>query len=163
MSFLNKISSMLGKASDWAGNIIKPLKNHVVQGLTKAGNWLDRNHETIGTIASGIGSILQNLPDSKMKEKLQGYGNAFSTVGGALTHNRPSNLARKGVSMLMNGPNIKQDVQQNKQQPQSPAVQPVNAPIQQPSIGQPMTRPAFAAPNRNTPLDFRAIGSKPII
>ena len=102
MSFLSKVGNILGRASDWASNIIKPIKNHVTQGLTKAGNWLDRNHETIGTIASGIGSILQNLPSSKMKNKLESYGNTLSSVGNTFLQDRPSNLARKAVSEFMN-------------------------------------------------------------
>ena len=34
MSFLSKVGNILGRASDWASNIIKPIKNHVTQGLT---------------------------------------------------------------------------------------------------------------------------------
>ena len=62
MSFLSKVGNILGKASDFANTYIKPLKNKVANGLSKVGNFLDKHHETIGTIASGIGSILSNLP-----------------------------------------------------------------------------------------------------
>ena len=142
MSFLSKVGNMLSKASDWASNIIKPMKNHVTQGLTKAGNWLDRNHETIGAIASGIGSILQNLPSSKMKDKLQTYGEGLSNFGYTIQHNRPTNLARNAVSVFMNNRNTHQEQkQQERPQPQSPATQPVTFPIQQ---------PVFTGINRNT-------------
>ena len=135
MSFLSKVGNILGRASDWASNIIKPIKNHVTQGLTKAGNWLDRNHETIGTIASGIGSILQNLPSSKMKDKLESYGNTLSSVGNTFLQDRPTNLARKAVSEFMNNRNDQQNYQQQfRPYPQTPAIQPVNQPIQQPTI-----------------------------
>lgn len=133
MSFLSKVGNILGRASDWASNIIKPIKNHVTQGLTKAGNWLDRNHETIGTIASGIGSILQNLPSSKMKDKLESYGNTLSSVGNTFLQDRPTNLARKAVSEFMNNQHTQQNYQQqNRPYPQTPAIQPVNHPIEQP-------------------------------
>lgn len=135
MSFLSKVGNILGRASDWASNIIKPIKNHVTQGLTKAGNWLDRNHETIGTIASGIGTILQNLPSSKMKNKLESYGNTLSAVGNTFLQDRPTNLARKAVSEMMNNQNNRNNYQQqNRPIPQTPAIQPVNQPIEQPII-----------------------------
>lgn len=142
MSFLSKVGNMLSKATDFASNIIKPMKNHVAQGLYKAGNWFDRNHETIGAIASGIGTILQNLPSSKMKDKLEKYGEGISAFGNTIQHNRPTNLARQSVSVFMNNQNTNRTAQdQIRQKPQAPDTQPVTTPIQQ---------PAFTGINRNT-------------
>lgn len=125
MGFLDKVSTMLGSASDWASNIIKPMKHNVVKGLSKAGNWLDKNHETIGAIATGIGTILQNLPSSKMKDKLQTYGQTLSNVGENVRMNRPSNLARQSISVMTGS-------HDNRPMPQTPATQPVLQPITQP-------------------------------
>ena len=106
MNFFNKVGNLLGRASDFATNIIKPMKHNIQNGLQKVGNFLDRNHETIGTIASGIGNILANLPNSQMKQKLQGASNALNTVGGFMNNyhgngfasNRPSNIPRNPVN-----------------------------------------------------------------
>ena len=142
MSFLDKVGNMLRSANDFASKYIKPIKNHVAQGLEKAGNWFDRNHETIGAIATGIGSILQNLPSSKMKDKLEAYGNGLSSFGNTMQHNRPTNLARQAVSTFINGRDEQQRQQEQlRPQPQNPATQPVALPIQQ---------PAFTGINRNT-------------
>ena len=142
MSFLDKIGNILGKVGNFAGTIMKPIKNHVVQGASKFGNWFDRNHETIGAIASGVGTILQNLPSSKVKDKLEAYGEGLNNFGNTIQHNRPTNLARKAVSTFMNGRDEQQRQQEQlRPQPQNPATQPVALPIQQ---------PAFTGINRNT-------------
>ena len=141
MSFLDKVGNMLRSANDFASKYIKPIKNHVSQGLTNFGNWFDRNHETIGAIASGVGTILQNLPSSKMKDKLEAYGEGLNNFGNTIQHNRPTNLARQAVSTFMNGQNEQQQKQEQlRPQPQNPATQPVTLPIQQ---------PAFTGINRN--------------
>ena len=133
MSFLDKVGNMFSKVSDGVSNFIKPIKHNVQQGLAKAGNWLDRNHETIGTIASGIGNILSNLPSGAASDKLRNAGNTMNTIGqGFQNYNgsgiqnyltgftRPSNIARSPP---------------NAQQNQNPAINPVNTPIQQPAVG----------------------------
>lgn len=142
MSFLDKVGNMLGKVSDFAGTIMKPIKNHVTQGMSKFGNFLDKNHETIGAIASGLGTFLQNLPSSKMKDKLEAYGQGLNSFGNTIHNNRPTNLARQAVSTFINSRDEQQKQQEQvRPQPQNPATQPVAFPIQQ---------PAFTGVNRNT-------------
>ena len=135
MSFLSKVTNLLGKASDFADTYIKPLKNKVANGLSKVGNFLDKHHETIGTIASGIGSILSNLPSGQMKDKLQSYGNTLSNVGQAFSQNRPSNLARQAVSQTMNSGGNTSWQASIRPQNQQFGTTPVNRPIQQPGFG----------------------------
>ena len=128
MNFFNKVGNLLGRASDFATNIIKPMKHNIQNGLQKVGNFLDRNHETIGTIASGIGNILANLPNSQMKQKLQGASNALNTVGGFMNNyhgngfasNRPSNIPRNPINRPV------------QQQPVQVIPQPQTQPVQQP-------------------------------
>ena len=133
MSFLSKIGNMLNSAVDTASNFIKPLKNKVQNGLSKVGNFLDKHHETIGTIASGIGNILMNLPAGQMKDKLQSYGQTINNVGQTFSQNRPSNLARQAISQQMNiSHNNQEKVQQQRPQNQQFGTNPVNSPIQQP-------------------------------
>ena len=40
MSFLSKVGNLLSKATDIAGNYIKPLKNKIQNGLSKVGNFI---------------------------------------------------------------------------------------------------------------------------
>ena len=135
MSFFSKVGNLLGKASDFASNLIKPMKHNIQNGLQKVGNFLDRNHETIGTIASGIGNILGNLPNGQMKQKLHGASNALNAVGGYMSNytpgtigsNRPSNLPRSPVQR----PVQQQPVQQPVQLIPQPQTQPVRQPVAQ--------------------------------
>ena len=111
------------------------MKNKVQNGLSKVGNFLDKHHETIGTIASGIGSILSNLPSGQMKDK-QSYGNTISNVGNSISQNRPSNLARQAISSQINTMhNQNQQAQNQRPQNQQFGTNPVNTPIQQPEFG----------------------------
>ena len=136
MSFLSKVGNLLSSAVDTASNFIKPLKNKVQNGLSKVGNFLDKHHETIGTIASGIGSILSNLPSGQMKDKLQSYGNNISNVGNSISQNRPSNLARQAISSQINTMHNQNQASQNQRpQNQQFGTNPVNTPIQQPEFG----------------------------
>ena len=84
MSFFDKVGNILGKVGNFASQYIKPIKNHVSQGLSKFGNWVDKNHETLGAIATGVGTFLQNLPSSKMKDKLEMYGEGLNNFGNTL-------------------------------------------------------------------------------
>ena len=128
MNFFNKVGNLLGRASDFATNIIKPMKHNIQNGLQKVGNFLDKNHETIGTIAAGIGNILANLPSSQMKQKLQGASNALNAVGGYMNNyhgngfasNRPSNIPKNPVNRPV------------QQQPIQVIPQPQTQPVQQP-------------------------------
>ena len=140
MSFLSKVGNLLSKATDIAGNYIKPLKNKIQNGLSKVGNFLDKNHETIGTIASGIGNILMNLPKGQLSEKLQSYGQTLNNVGQSFSQNRPSNLARQAITQTMNkAHNQQQQTQQQRPQNQLFGTTAVNNPIQQPSFTAPRT------------------------
>lgn len=97
----SKISNMLGSAWDWGKSIIKPLKNTVSNGYEmikngamKAGKFVADNHEAIGNIVGGIGNIINNLPNSKIKDKLEsGLGNASVAVN-KFSNLRPSNTQR---------------------------------------------------------------------
>ena len=130
MSFLSKIGNLLGQATDMASNFIKPLKNKVQNGLSKVGNFLDKHHETIGTIASGIGNILMNLPKGQLSDKLQSYGQTLNNVGQSFSQNRPSNLARQAISQTVNNAHTQQQRPQNQQF----GTTAVNAPVQQPAF-----------------------------
>ena len=160
MSFLSKIGNILGKATDFASNILKPMKNHVASGLRQAGNFLVKNKDTIGTIATGIGNILSNLPNGELKDKLGKYGSAINTVGGIIGGNKsPSNLpiANTQQNRPQNTPRINQPqntprINQPQRQPARPqnqqfGTQPTLRPIQQPAFG--------ATTQRNPSLNTR--------
>ena len=100
----NKISSMLGKAWDFGGSLIKPLKNHVSNGweslkngASKVGQFVNNNHEAIGSILSGIGNIVGNLPNSPIKQKLENFGNTAPN-----TMSRPQNTPRQQFNNNLN-------------------------------------------------------------
>ena len=151
MSFLSKVGNILSSAVDTASNFIKPLKNKVQNGLSKVGNFLDKHHETIGTIASGIGNILMNLPAGQMKDKLQSYGQTINGVGQTFSQNRPSNLARQAITQRMNtAHNNQQQTQQQRPQNQQFGTNPVNTPIQQPGFGQKHMSTFAGKANMNT-------------
>lgn len=141
MNALSKVGRIFSNAYNIADTYFSPLKQRVVAGVTKVGRYVNDNHEKLGAIASSIGTILQNLPDSKVKNKIGKYGETITNIGNAISAERPSNLARQGISMLLNNQyNNRQQRQEMVQKPQTPAIQPVNIPIQQ---------PAFTAPQRN--------------
>ena len=154
MSFLSKIGNILGKATDFASNILKPMKNHVASGLRQAGNFLVKNKDTIGTIATGIGNILSNLPNGELKDKLGKYGSAINTVGGIIGGNKsPSNLpianTQQNVHDKMSAqirPQNTPRINQPQRQPARPqnqqfGTQPTQTPIQQPAFGTTTQRP----------------------
>ena len=121
----SKISNMLGKAWDFGSSIIKPMKNHVSNGwdmlkngASKVGKFVSNNHEAIGSILSGVGNIIGNLPNSPLKQKLSNFGqtatnagNAATSVGGYISNmSRPQNTPRQqvnnGLSSRYSTPNI---------------------------------------------------------
>lgn len=142
MSFLDKVGGMFSKVADNVGNFIKPIKHNVQQGLAKAGNWLDRNHETIGTIATGIGNILSNLPAGQASDKLRQAGNTISNVGQGISSRNYLTGLSGGISGVINGsfqrPSNIARTPPNRNPPanQNPAINPVNSPIQQPPVAQ---------------------------
>lgn len=151
MSFLSKVGNLIGKATDFANTYIKPLKNKVQNGLSKVGNFLDKNHETIGTIASGIGNILMNLPKGQLSDKLQSYGQTLNSVGQSFSQNRPSNLARQAITQTMNNAhNQQQQTQQQRPQNQLFGTTAVNNPIQQPTFTASNTPTFTARPSART-------------
>ena len=98
----NKISSMLGKAMDIGSSLIKPLKNHVSNGWEKlkngafkVGQFVNDNHEAIGSILSGVGNIIGNMPNSPLRKKFESYGNTSPGV-------RPQNTRRQQFSNNLN-------------------------------------------------------------
>ena len=137
---------MFSKVADNVGNFIKPIKHNVQQGLAKAGNWLDRNHETIGTIATGIGNILSNLPAGAASDKLRQAGNTISDVGQGISSRNYLTGLSGGISGVINGsfqrpsniartpPNKLSEA--NRPANQNPAINPVNSPIQQPPVSE---------------------------
>ena len=138
MSFLDKVGGMFSKVADNVGNFIKPIKHNVQQGLAKAGNWLDRNHETIGTIATGIGNILSNLPAGAASDKLRQAGNTISDVGQGISSRNYLTGLSGGISGVINGafqrPSNIARTPPNRPANQNPAINPVNSPIQQPPV-----------------------------
>ena len=159
MSFLSKVGNLIGKATDFANTYIKPLKNKVQNGLSKVGNFLDKNHETIGTIASEIGNILMNLPKGQLSDKLQSYGQTLNNVGQSFSQNRPSNLARQAITQTMNNAHDQQQqTQQQRPQNQLFGTTAVNNPIQQPTFtARPTTLTATQAPLRLSNTNMRRI------
>ena len=109
----SKISNVLGKAWDFGSSLIKPLKNSVgngweslKNGASKVGQFVNNNHEAIGSILSGIGNIVSQMPGSPIKQRLERFGNAASDVGyyasgvGNMFRRmtRPTNLPRQQFS-----------------------------------------------------------------
>ena len=120
----NKISSMLGKAWDFGGSLIKPLKNHVSNGweslkngASKVGQFVNNNHEAIGSILSGVGNIIGNLPNSPIKQKLENFGNTAPN-----TMSRPQNTPRQQFNN-----NLNSRFSSNKQQMGQPGAKVVNS------------------------------------
>lgn len=129
---------MLGTAWNKAGSFIKPLKNTVSNGFDmlkngamKAGKFVYDNHEAIGNIVGGIGNILSNMPDSKLKDKMQqGLGGATTAIN-RFSNLRPSNEQRKQFSNNISNrqqqaiPNQQQSIQMkmNQQQQQQSTTQ----------------------------------------
>ena len=100
-----KISKMLGTAMDWGKSAMGTLKDNVGKGFgmlkngaMKAGKFVYDNHEAIGNIVGGIGTILSNMPNSPLKEKMQqGLGGA-TTVINKFSNLRPANAQRQQFS-----------------------------------------------------------------
>ena len=97
-----KISQILGNAWDWGKNAMGSLKDKVGSGFDmlkngamKAGKFVYDNHEAIGNIVGGLGNILNNMPNSPLKQKMeQGLGGA-TTVINKFSNLRPSNQQRQ--------------------------------------------------------------------
>ena len=117
----SKISQMLGNAWDVGKNAMSSLKDKIGSGFDmlkngamKAGKFVYDNHEAIGNIVGGIGNLLNNMPNSPVKQKMeQGLGGA-STVINKFSNLRPSNQQRQQFNnnitnkqnMISNAPNI---------------------------------------------------------
>ena len=133
----SKISNMLGKAYDFGSNLIKPFKNTVSNGwemlkngASKVGQFVSDNHETIGTVLSGVGNIIGNLPNSPLKQKLENFGNSASNAGNMFSNgfnymSRPQNTPRQQFS---NNINNRYNPQPMRQQPQITRQQPLAIP-----------------------------------
>lgn len=102
----SKIGNLLGKTWDFGSSLIKPLKHTVANGweklkngASKVGSFVANNHEAIGSILSGVGNIIGNLPNSPLKQKLSSLGqnaqNANSFVHGGFSNLRPANAQRQ--------------------------------------------------------------------
>ena len=97
-----KISQILGNAWDAGKNIMGSLKDKVGSGFDmlkngamKAGKFVYDNHEAIGNIVGGLGNILNNMPNSPVKQKMeQGLG-ATTTAINKFSNLRPSNQQRQ--------------------------------------------------------------------
>ena len=104
------------------------------------------NHETIGSWASGLGSILQMLPAGKASDKLKRWGEGIDEFGKNMTnYDGFGNFARNTLAQIMRGGGRQQgQIQQARPQNQQFGTQPTQAPIQQPPITQ--QRPSITAP-----------------
>ena len=102
----SKIGNLLGKTWDFGSSLIKPFKNTLANGweklkngASKVGSFVANNHEAIGSILSGVGNIIGNLPNSPLKQKLSSLGqnvqNANSFVHGGFSNLRPANAQRQ--------------------------------------------------------------------
>ena len=74
----SKITNMLSGAWDWGKNALGSMRNRVGKGFDmlkngamKAGKFVYDNHEAIGNIVGGLGSMLSNMPNSPIKQKLE--------------------------------------------------------------------------------------------
>ena len=126
----SKISSMLGNAWDFGSSLMKPLKNHISNGwealkngASKVGQFVNNNHEAIGSILSGVGNIIGNLPNSPLKQKLESFGNTASNAGNAFSNGfsnmgRPQNAPRQQFNNNLNS-RFKQQPQQLQTIPQN--------------------------------------------
>lgn len=127
----SKISNMLGNAWDWGKTVIKPLKNTVSNGFEtlrngamKAGKFVADNHEAIGSIMGGIGNLINSLPNSQFKQKLEnGLGDASVAVN-KVSNLRPSNAQRMQfkndmVNNKVNTPQMQMQQQRNSPFPQN--------------------------------------------
>ena len=106
----DKIASMLGKVKDFGSSLIKPMKHNISSGwdmlksgASKVGKFINDNHESIGTILSGVGFIIDNLPNSKIKQKLSDYADGADKAnnffhGGYSGLNRPRNTPRTQIN-----------------------------------------------------------------
>ena len=156
----NKISNMLGKAYDFGSNLIKPFKNTVSNGwemlkngASKVGQFVSNNHEAIGSVLSGVGNIIGNLPNSPLKQKLESFGNSASNAGNMFSNgfnyipqqtnmSRPQNAPRQQFN---NNINNRYNTQPMRQLPQQITRQ------------QPLAIQRQAAPTQSQPLTKRII------
>ena len=127
----SKITNMLSGAWDWGKNALCSMRNRVGKGFDmlkngamKAGKFVYDNHEAIGNIVGGLGSMLSNMPNSPIKQKLeQGLGGASVAIN-KFSNLRPSNAQRQQFSNNMsNRQNI--PIKQNTVMPSTPQ-QPIN-------------------------------------
>ena len=118
---------MLGNAWDFGGKLIKPFKNHISNGwdalkngASKVGQFVANNHEAIGSVLTGVGNIIGNLPKSPIKQKLADFGNGATRAGDMFTNGfmpRPPNTQRQGFNNNINSRFSQQRQQQAIQQP----------------------------------------------
>ena len=104
----SKISNMLGNAWDFGSKLIKPFKNHISNGwdalkngASKVGQFVANNHEAIGSVLTGVGNIIGNLPKSPIKQKLTDFGNGISLAGNMFSNGvmaRPPNAQRQAFN-----------------------------------------------------------------
>ena len=155
----SKISNMLGKAWDFGSNIIKPFKNHISNGweslkngASKVGQFVANNHEAIGSVLSGVGNIIGNLPNSPLKQKLTNFGNNASYAGDMFSNGitpRPQNTQRQGFNNNLNS--------RFNQQSQQPVIR------QQPEIRQQPVIRQQISPQSGGPLRPKISPARPIL
>ena len=116
----DKIAKMLGKVKDFGSSLVNPMKNSVStgwdmlkSGASKVGRFINDNHESIGSILSGVGNIIGNLPNSSIKNKLSSYADTAGRTSdflhcGYSNMNRPSNTQRTQFSNSMNSAHARQ-------------------------------------------------------
>lgn len=118
---------MLGNAWDFGSSLIKPLKNHISNGwealkngASKVGQFVNNNHEAIGSILSGVGNIIGNLPNSPLKQKLANFGNNATNAGNMFSNGfnnmvRPQNTPRQQFNNNINSKFTQQPQQEKRQ------------------------------------------------
>ena len=131
----NEVTQRTGRKSPkyWyclcsCGNEKSVIEQSLKNGASKVGQFVNNNHEAIGSILSGIGNIVSQMPGSPIKQRLERFGNAASDVGyyasgvGNMFRRmtRPTNLPRQQFSNTLTsktggGP---PQIQQNSPPPQ---------------------------------------------
>ena len=148
---MDKISNWLSQT--W--NQFKPTAQKLVGGLSKAGNFLTSNHETIGNVLNTFGNVLGSLAPGDANNKLKRLAQGLTTtgqsikdndnIGGMFTHTL-GGLINNYRTRINNQPRI---TNQTRPQNQQFGINPVQQPIQQPSI--PVQRTKVAAPSVTVP------------
>ena len=131
---MNKVADFISGFIDKA----KPTVTKLVGGLSKAGNFLTSNHETIGNVLNTFGNVLGSLAPGDANNKLRRLAQGISTTGQSIKDNdNIFNMFGSSIRGIL-GNRLQQNRQpaiiQQRPQNQQFGITPVQTPIQQPPI-----------------------------